>query len=165
MNSRALIAMAILPSLLLVLAATQAPPTAQAQWSPQSCRYDAGSWPSQGVGLSNGGLMNGQGCARWHDYLLRWQVWASTLINQTSYWVWTYAEGQDTCGGGIYTSQMSSSGTAMNASSGSSGSWAEGSFLNCGPYSTGHYYRAVTQHQRQLYSSSSAEGYISAVNW
>ena len=164
MNGRALVVAGALPLLLLVLVAMRAP-AARAQWSQQNCLWDLQvPWPS-GIPLSQGGLMNGQGCGMWHDHLLLWQVWASTLLNQNSYWIWTYVRGEDSCGGGFYTARMSSSGTAMYASSGSSGPYVQGQYADCGPSSMSHVYRAITQHQRQLYSDSPAEGYISAVNW
>lgn len=80
MNGRALVVVGIVPLLLLILVATRAP-VAQAQWSPQNCQWDLQTpWPA-GYPLSQGGVMNGQGCAMWHDYLYLWQVWASTVIN------------------------------------------------------------------------------------
>lgn len=158
-----LVAAGIVSLFLLVVAARPAP-TAKAQWHPQSCHWDLQApWPA-GYPLSQGGVMNGQGCTILHQTLYLWQVWASTLLNQTSHWIWTYVRGEDSCGGGFYTPRMSSSGTAMNASSGSSGPYVQGQYVDCGP-TTMHYYRAVTQQQRQLYSTSPGEGYISAVNW
>lgn len=162
MGRRALFAILALTLAVPALLA-QRPPVAEAQWTPQSCQYDAGAWPTYGYALSNGGLMNGQGCAIWSTTGLSWQIWGSTLLNQTSAWIWTYVEGQDSCGGGVYQSDMSSSDTATNASSGSSGPWAPGPFLDCGPYSSGHSYRIITQHQRQLYPGWPTEGYASAV--
>jgi hypothetical protein len=163
MNGRALVAAGVVPLLLVAAIATRAP-AAQAQWSTESCRWDLQTpWPA-GFPLSEGGVMNGQGCAMWHQTLYLWQVWASTLLNQTSYWIWTYVRGEDSCGGFSFTPRMSSSGSATNASSGSSGPYVQGQFTECGP-NIWHYYRAVTQHQRQLYSSSPAEGYIAAANW
>lgn len=139
-------------------------PAAVASWDPWACRYDAGSWPGGGIDVMGGGKMNGQGCVsigRGSDdgYFL---VWGSTLLTQNSYWIWTYVEGQDTCGGmgGTYTSHMSSSGVAYNSTSGSSGNAAMGRYQNC---LSGHIYRVLTQHQREWYSGAPAEGYPGAV--
>src|SRR5215207_10155787 len=111
-------------------------PVAKSAWNPYSYKYDAGVWPGVGYTLpSTGALMNGQGCIApgngSDDF--RFLVWGSTLITETSYWIWTYVEGQDTCGGmgGTYLSRNSSSGVAYNATSGSSGNGAAGSSYNC----------------------------------
>ncbi|HLG73803.1 MAG TPA: hypothetical protein VK009_25575 [Chloroflexota bacterium] len=115
--------------------------------------------------LYDGALMNGQGCAIWDESgPAEWAVWGDTLLSEQSYWVWAWVNGEDSCSGSVFTSDMTSSGSATNASSAGTGSWAYGPYLNCIDGNT-HVYRIYTQHQRQYTSGSSSEGYSSDVNY
>ena len=149
-------------------------PRVYAQWNNPFCGanppYDAGWWPTVGVQMWSGGIMNGQACEMEHSVpnSFTWAIWGSTLTSQQSYWLWAYVEGFDSCNGfslnPIWSYRMASPGGSAYLSTGTgSGPWTAGSYQNCGQSSGGHRYQVRTQHQRlHCWSGCPVEGYASA---